>query len=208
MWWQWLRLHPDRRFCTYICEGIRSGFRIGFDTSTRLQCCTRNMSSAAIHREVIDANFAQECAQGRLLGSFSPDIINPVHISPIGVIPKKTPGKWRIIVDLSSPEGASVNDCISGLLCSLQYLSVEEGIRLMLKKGKGHYWLSWTSKLPTVKSQSTQTTAGCLVQGGRTECSLMQPLITFGLRSAPKIFSAVADAAQLSGWYKRQAFTQ
>ena len=33
-----------------------------------------------------------------------------VHCSPI---PKKNkPGKWRLIVDLSSPDGASVNDGI------------------------------------------------------------------------------------------------
>ena len=30
------------------------------------------------------------------------------HISPFGVIPKKSkPGQWRLIVDLSSPENAS-----------------------------------------------------------------------------------------------------
>ena len=36
-----------------------------------------------------------------------------VHCSPIGIFPKKNkPGKWRLIVDLSSPDGASVNDGI------------------------------------------------------------------------------------------------
>lgn len=195
MWWQWLRLHPDRRFCTYICEGIRSGFRIGFDRSTRLRCCTRNMSSATIHREVIDANFSQECAQGRLLGPFSPDTINPVHISPIGVIPKKTPGKWHIIVDLSSPEGASVNDGVSGLLCSLQYVSVEEGIRLMLKKGKG----ALLAKLDVQAAyrQIPVHPDDRWLLGTRWENGVfLDATLPFGLRSAPKIFSAVADATQ------------
>lgn len=36
-----------------------------------------------------------------------------VHTSRIGVIPKKhQPGKFRLIVDLSSPRGKSVNDRI------------------------------------------------------------------------------------------------
>ena len=43
-------------------------------------------------------------------------------ISPFGVIPKgHTPGKWRLIVDLSSPKGGSVNDgippVVSGAHC-------------------------------------------------------------------------------------------
>ena len=37
-----------------------------------------------------------------------------IHTSPIGAIPKKNkPGKRRLIVDLSSPSGHSVNDGIS-----------------------------------------------------------------------------------------------
>ena len=36
-----------------------------------------------------------------------------VHVSPFGVIPKKNkPNKWGLILDLSAPAGASVNDGI------------------------------------------------------------------------------------------------
>ena len=42
---------------------------------------------------------------------------NPlVHSSPIGLIPKPhQPGKWRLIMDLYSPPGSSVNDSASVL---------------------------------------------------------------------------------------------
>ena len=50
-----------------------------------------------------------------------------VHISPFGVIPKKNkPNEWRLILDLSSPQGSSVNDGISKELCSLSYVSVDD----------------------------------------------------------------------------------
>ena len=49
-----------------------------------------------------------------------------VHCNPIGIIPKKNkPGKWRLIMDLSSPDGASINDSIEKDTCSLSYISVD-----------------------------------------------------------------------------------
>ena len=49
-----------------------------------------------------------------------------VHVSPLGVIPKSESGKQWLILDLSSPEGGSVNDGINKELCSLSYMSVDE----------------------------------------------------------------------------------
>ena len=48
-----------------------------------------------------------------------------IQISPTGIVPKKIkPGKWRIITDLSSPEGSSVNNAISIEHSSLKYLLI------------------------------------------------------------------------------------
>ena len=45
-----------------------------------------------------------------------------IHISPLGVIPKKNKqGKYLLIVDLSSPAGFSINDGISQELSSMKY---------------------------------------------------------------------------------------
>ena len=46
-----------------------------------------------------------------------------VHCSPIGIIPKKN--KWRLIVDLSFPEDANVNNGNKRNICSLSYISVD-----------------------------------------------------------------------------------
>ena len=59
------------------------------------------------------------------------------HFSPFGVIPKKNRlGKWRLIVDLSAPDGLSVNDTINKEWCSLSYISVDDMIQCILQKGK------------------------------------------------------------------------
>lgn len=48
-----------------------------------------------------------------------------VQISPIRVLLKRETGAWRLIVDLSSPEGQSVNDGVDKALCSLEYFTVD-----------------------------------------------------------------------------------
>ena len=42
-----------------------------------------------------------------------------VHTSPIGLVPKSQSDKWRMFVDFSAPDGASVNDGIGADVCSL-----------------------------------------------------------------------------------------
>lgn len=50
----------------------------------------------------------------------------PVHVIRVGVVPKgHTPGQWRMITDLSFPEGSSVNDGVDSAFCSLEYTSVD-----------------------------------------------------------------------------------
>ena len=49
-----------------------------------------------------------------------------MHTSPFGVIPKKhKPDKWHLIVDLSLPEGSSINDANVKELCSVAYSSID-----------------------------------------------------------------------------------
>ena len=61
-----------------------------------------------------------------------------IHISRFGAIPKKRqPGRWWLIVDLSSQLGRNVNDFINPLLCSLSYASVDDAAAFVLRAGRG-----------------------------------------------------------------------
>ena len=72
------------------------------------------------------------------MGPFERSEVPDVHISRFGVIPKSNqPEKWRLIVDLSHPEGRSVNNGISSELCSLQYMHMEEVLKSLLELGPG-----------------------------------------------------------------------
>ena len=84
------------------------------------------MKSAMDNPQVISQYLESECRVGRVVGPLSVEEFPFVHINRFGVIPKSTPGKWRLIVDMSSPEGNSVNDGIQESRCSLAYVTVED----------------------------------------------------------------------------------
>ena len=66
----------------------------------------------------------------RIIGPLEPVLAQKVHTSPFGVIPKcHSPGKWRLILDLSNPLGSSVNGGINPELCSLSYIPVDDVAR-------------------------------------------------------------------------------
>ena len=61
------------------------------------------------------------------------------RVNPLGVVPKKTPGKWRSILHLSYPPGSSVNDYISKADHSLQYVTIDRVISHVKQLGQGCY---------------------------------------------------------------------
>jgi len=140
-WQDWDRAlagHPDQRFAQYLVNGIHSGFRIGYHYRTHnCRRARRNIQSALEHPEVVRDYLANECSLGRVLGPFPPSLLSNVHISPLGVVPKKEHNKWRLILDLSSPEGHSVNDGIPPDLCSLSYVSVDDAAKAVVRAGRG-----------------------------------------------------------------------
>lgn len=78
-----------------------------------------------------------ELKEGRIIGPLDPEEYPFIHTNRFGVIPKSTPGKWRLIVNLSSPEGGSVNDGIGDSWCSLSYVCVADAIRGITLYGRG-----------------------------------------------------------------------
>ena len=193
--------HPDQEFADYIVRGLRDGFRIGFDYTNHIcKKARQNMASARDHPEVIREYLAKECSEGKVIGPLDPACFPMVHTSRIGVIPKGNTGRWRLIVDLSSPEGGSVNDGIDESFCSLSYVSIDDAVQAIRKKGRG-------SLLAKVDIRSAYRIVpvhpedrwllGMLWDGAL----YVDAALPFGLRSAPKIFTALADAAE---WIAKQ----
>lgn len=131
-WQKALADHPDQPFTHYILNGIAKGFHIGVDRTVTLHSNTTNMPSVCQHPQLVEAHIRAESAAGRLIGPLPPHLSVLVETSPIGLIPKPhQPGKWRLIVDLSSPAGSSVNDAIAPDICHMRYPSIWEAAQII-----------------------------------------------------------------------------
>lgn len=53
---------------------------------------------------------------GKIEGPFDNGSLERKRVSPVGIVPKKAPGKFRLVHYLSHPEGESVNDYTDSLL--------------------------------------------------------------------------------------------
>jgi hypothetical protein len=57
------------------------------------------------------------------------------RISPIRPFPYKAPGEYKMIHHLSYPSGVSINDFIDPTLCTVQYTSFDEAVKLVQALG-------------------------------------------------------------------------
>ena len=199
-WGRALRGHPDREFVDYLLDGMSQGFRIGFNRAFgHLKSAKRNMVSASAEPAVIEAYLAKKRAAGRVVGPLVAEgdlAASCIHTSRFGVIPKPhQPGKWRLIVDLSHPKGHSVNDGVDPGLCSLTYASVDAAAAMVLAVGRGAVLakLDIASAYRIVPVHPDDRP----LLGMRWNGSLyVDTALPFGLRSAPKLFTAVADGLE------------
>ena len=196
-WEQALAGHSDQLFRNYIVKGIREGFRVGYDyTAATCKPARSNMPSADENSMVVQEYLWEECSQGRVIGPIDRDQYPWVQTSSFGVIPKANqPGKWRLILDLSSPQGKSVNDGISKELASLQYASVDQAVQKILTLGKG-CMLAKIDVKQAYRNIPVHPHDRHLLGMRWRDQLLVDTVLPFGLRTAPKIFSAVADALE------------
>lgn len=196
-WRKALAAHPDPEFREYVLKGIQQGFRIGFRHGDRTcKSAKANMKSAMDNPGVVDDYLGKEVRLGRVLGPIEATQLPAMSINRFGVIPKPhQPGKWRLIVDLSHPKGASVNDGIEPELCSMSYTSVDEAVRTILELGPqtemAKFDIESAYRLVPVHPED-RPLLGMKWKGQ----IYVDTVLPFGLRSAPKIFSAVADALE------------
>lgn len=125
---------------TILTEQLNRGFKLGFDLGYRgfpnSTLNVTNLKSARDNKHVVATALSKEVEAGRLLGPFPSPPFDLFQINPIGLIPKKESGTFRMIVHLSSPSGSSINDNIPEIFSKVSFQSLQDAIRLVVSCGK------------------------------------------------------------------------
>ena len=183
--------YSDSAIRDYILSCIAHGFHVRYSNSCKLlRSFNRNLKLASLHKEVIDKYLAKEVALNRVAGPFPIPPIHSLHISPFG-----QPGQWRLILDLSSPHGYSVNDGIPKDPYSLHYTSVDDAIRILLQLGPGGLMAKFDVESAYRNVPIHHEDRYLLGMSWRNQY-YVDLTLPFGLRSAPYVFNSIATAVE------------
>lgn len=127
-------INPTNNY--FFIDGFTFGFRIPF-TGQRVFRLAKNLSSIQGKEHMLYHKIDQEILAGRVGGPFTSPPFPNIQVSPLGLVPKKSPGEFRMIHHLSYPEGNSINSNIPKHFCTVQYQSIDTAIAMIKYLGKG-----------------------------------------------------------------------
>ena len=133
---QELQGHPNQVFVQSLVTGLREGFHIGYKGPEKSRV-SQNLKSAQENPDMADKYLDKETLLGQVGGAFENPPFPNMQCHPIGVIPKKDPGKWHAILHLSYPDGDSINFHIPKDEYSLHYVTVDKAISIIKQLGPG-----------------------------------------------------------------------
>ncbi|XP_066463235.1 uncharacterized protein [Eleutherodactylus coqui] len=136
----WLDRYPRRPEANLLRAGFAEGFFIPHSPSSSASFC-HNLKSARDNKELVMEKLLKEVELGRMAGPFQEPPFGNLRVSPLGLVPKKETGKFRLIHHLSYPSGESVNDGISKEQAAVSYASFDCAVELVRQAGRGA-WLA------------------------------------------------------------------
>ena len=117
----------------FLVKGFTEGFPLGSTQTSTNIIIPKNHASALRNSNIVLNKINKEISLGRYMGPFDyPPLPNFVS-SPLGLVPKKEQGKFRVIHDLSFPKSDSVNMHILPESSSVSYQNIETVIKLVQK---------------------------------------------------------------------------
>ena len=120
----------------YLIQGFKNGFSLHCD-GLPVVLESKNLASAFANPQVVDKKLAKELEAHRLAGPFKTPPLHDFCVSPLGVVPKKKIGEFRLIHHLSFPKGFSVNDHIAEEYSTVNYATIGKAISFVKQAGPG-----------------------------------------------------------------------
>ena len=185
--------YPDPELADYLIQGFTYGFYIGYPCK-RFPLWSKNLHSALSNASAVTEAISKELSRGHVAGPFRQTPYEKLACSPLGAVPKKD-GSYRLIIDLSSPPGRSINDGVLKNDHSVVFSRFDDAVTMVQHLGKGAIM---------AKIDIKHAFRICPVRPEDYECLgtfweglyFVELRLPFGLRSSVFIFNTFADALQ------------
>ena len=189
--------YENRRIVDFLRYGWPIGTTREIDKGGDTE--VRNHKGATEYSEQVRSYLIKEIEYGSVMGPFvhSP-FSGSVKISPLNTTEKKSGMERRVILDLSFPEGLSVNDCIPkreylGDSVTLRYAKVDDLGNLIHKKGRS--CLMYKRDLKRAYRQFRVDPGDVRKLGYRWEDGIYFDLgVSMGLRTGAHICQSITNA--------------
>ena len=120
----------------FLVDGFSQGFTLGY-SGPREYSFANNSEATIKNSDLVDRKLQKEIELGRIAGPFQHAPFSNFRISPLAIIPKRVPGEYRLIHNLSAPLGNSINSHIPHELASVKYQKMQHAVDIIKKLGKG-----------------------------------------------------------------------
>lgn len=119
----------------FLVEGFSQGFMVPYHGPREFRM-SKNHLSCLQNPQALNEKIQSEVDAGRILGPFSTPPVHNLICSPLGLVPKREPGSFRLIHDLSFPKGDSVNSGIAPEDTTVSYEKIDSVISLVKAFGR------------------------------------------------------------------------
>ena len=126
--------HPP--LCQFLVNGFSYGFRVGF-VGERRASQSPNLKSALQLSQAVRSKLLKELEANRIRRPLPRPPFWEFICSPLGIVSKKVPSKFRLTEHLSYPCGSSVNNYIRERTSSICYTSISDAIMVLKQLGAG-----------------------------------------------------------------------
>ena len=174
-----------------LYNGFKKGFDIGFRGIPNSEIVENVQNLSNEKTQAIDDAIRKELENKRISGPFTKIPFNVFQINPISVVAKKS-GGYRMITNLSSPAGSSINDGICDVFARVSYASLDTAINLILEAGQNPFLAKSDIKsafrlIPIDSAQyhllcfewkGLYYFDACLPMGARSSCAIFESFST------------------------------
>lgn len=132
--------HPNRALISYLLNGLKCGFRLGYTGERKLNIMS-NLTSLELSPQTLPNFIRNELLIGRIAGPFS--LEHPptglFMVNPLGLVEKRdtNPTEYRVITHHSAPHGSSVNDGIDRHEFKISFDTLKHAVKWIRHFGEG-----------------------------------------------------------------------